>query len=191
AALERCGTALGSATRLAGRHAIRLCILNPTSSAEHVRKVIEHFAGAQAPAGNSPGENPGVVAAPGPDVLGAVPLLAGLPAAARRAVQARGVYCDVAAGEEVIRRWDADRFFYIVLTGRYDVFIDTRLIRSHGPGDHFGELAARDWGGAYGRRPPRSPRATGAAATATPGSPPFAAPNRAGCCSSPPRTWRG
>jgi CRP-like cAMP-binding protein len=87
---------------------------------------------------------------PGPDPLGAVPLLSGLPAAARRAVHARGVYLDVAAGEEVIRRWDADRFFYIVLTGRYDVFIDTRLIRSHGPGDHFGELAARDWGGGYG-----------------------------------------
>jgi CRP-like cAMP-binding protein len=65
-------------------------------------------------------------------------------------VDARGVYLDVGAGEEVIRRWDADRFFYIVLTGRYDVFIDTRLIRSHGPGDHFGELAARDWGGGYG-----------------------------------------
>ena len=86
----------------------------------------------------------------GPDLLGAVPLLAGLPAAARRAVHARGVYRDVAAGEEVIRRWDADRFFYIVLAGRYDVFIDTRLVRSHGPGDHFGELAARDWGGGYG-----------------------------------------
>ena len=54
------------------------------------------------------------------------------------------------AGEEVIRRWDSDRFFYIVLAGRYDVFIDTRLIRTHGPGDHFGELAARDWGGGYG-----------------------------------------
>ena len=37
-----------------------------------------------------------------------------------------------------------------LLAGRYDVFIDTRLIRSHGPGDHFGELAARDWGGGYG-----------------------------------------
>ena len=31
-----------------------------------------------------------------------------------------------------------------------DVFIDDRLIRGHGPGDHFGELAARDWGGGYG-----------------------------------------
>ena len=25
-----------------------------------------------------------------------------------------------------------------------------RLIRTLGPGDHFGELAARDWGGGYG-----------------------------------------
>jgi CRP-like cAMP-binding protein len=56
----------------------------------------------------------------------------------------------VADGEEVIRRWDSDRFFYIVLSGRYDTFIDARLIRTIGPGDHFGELAARDWGGGYG-----------------------------------------
>jgi aromatic-L-amino-acid decarboxylase len=149
--LERGGTALVSATRLAGRHAIRLCILNPTTSAEHVRRVIEHFADAQAPAANAPAAAAAAdIRVFGPDLLGAVPLLAGLPAAARRAVHARGVYRDVAAGEEVIRRWDADRFFYIVLTGHYDVFIDTRLVRSHGPGDHFGELAARDWGGGYG-----------------------------------------
>jgi len=56
----------------------------------------------------------------------------------------------VAAGQQVIRRWDADRSFYIVLSGRYDVTIDDRLIRTMGPGEHFGELAARDWGGGYG-----------------------------------------
>jgi hypothetical protein len=152
--LERGGTALVSTTRLAGRHAIRLCILNPTTTARHVRQVIEHFAGALAPVAGAPARGaPAEVAhlgVPGPDVLGAVPLLDGVPASTRHAVQARGVCLDVAAGEEVIRRWDADRFFYIVLTGRYDVFIDTRLIRTHGPGDHFGELAARDWGGGYG-----------------------------------------
>ncbi len=53
-------------------------------------------------------------------------------------------YVDVAAGEQITRRWDSDRFFYIILSGRYDVFIDTRLIRTLGPGDHFGELAARE-----------------------------------------------
>ena len=158
--LERGGTALVSTTRLAGQHAIRLCILNPTSSAEHVRHVIEHFASAPAPAPAWETVPPGgaayadaradIMADSGRDVLRAVPLLSGVPASTRHAVHARGVALDVAAGEEVIRRWDSDRFFYIVLAGRYDVFIDTRLIRTHGPGDHFGELAARDWGGGYG-----------------------------------------
>ena len=44
--LERSGTALVSSTRLAGRHVIRMCILNPASSEDHIRRVIEHFAGA-------------------------------------------------------------------------------------------------------------------------------------------------
>jgi len=160
--LERGGTALVSTTRLAGRHAVRLCVLNPTTSAEHVRRVIEHFARAPVPElpadpslasdGTSDGTSArtGTVTDSGLDELRAAPLLAGVPAAARQAVRARGVWVDVAAGEEVIRRWDADRFFYIALAGRYDVFIDTRFIRTLGPGDHFGELAARDWGGGYG-----------------------------------------
>jgi hypothetical protein len=158
--LERGGTALVSTTRLAGRHAIRLCILNPTSSAEHVRQVIEHFASAPppAPAGKTVPHGGGarataraeILVGSGHDVLRGVPLLSGVPASVRHVLQDRGVWLDVAAGEEVIRRWDADRFFYIVLAGCYDVFIDARLIRTHGPGDHFGELAARDWGGGYG-----------------------------------------
>jgi hypothetical protein len=153
--LERGGTALVSTTRLAGRHAIRLCILNPTSTEEHIRRVIEHFAGAPAPARSPRGAahadaRADVITGPGDDVLRAVPLLSGVPDSTIDAVHARGVWFDVAAGQEVIRRWDSDRFFYIVLSGRYDVFIDARLIRTHGPGDHFGELAARDWGGGYG-----------------------------------------
>jgi aromatic-L-amino-acid decarboxylase len=157
AELERGGTALVSTTRLAGLHAVRLCVLNPTTSAEHVRRVIEHFASAAVPRppqfpADTPlaGTRAGTVADSGRDELRAAPLLAGVPAAARHAIRARGVLIDVAAGEEIIRRWDADRFFYIALAGRYDVFIDTRLIRTLGPGDHFGELAARDWGGGYG-----------------------------------------
>jgi CRP-like cAMP-binding protein len=38
---------------------------------------------------------------------------------------------------------------YIALAGRYDILIDARLIHTLGPGDHFGELAAR-LGGGYG-----------------------------------------
>jgi glutamate/tyrosine decarboxylase-like PLP-dependent enzyme len=152
--LERSGMALVSATRLAGRHAIRLCILNPTSSEEHIRLVVEHFAGAPVPAaapgGADADSRADVIAGLDDGVLGAVPLLAGVPASIIRGVHARGVWLDVAAGDEVVRRWASGRLFYIILSGRYDVFIDGRLIRTMGPGDHFGELAARDWGGGYG-----------------------------------------
>jgi glutamate/tyrosine decarboxylase-like PLP-dependent enzyme len=159
-ALERSGDAFVSTTRLAGRHAIRLCILNPTSSERHVRRVIEHFAQAPAPEAKPLGtQTPAasrvdVIAdrgiARGPDVLQTMPLLSRVPDSVIEAIRARGTLVDVAAGEEVVRRWEADRFFYIALSGRYDVFIDDRLIRTLGPGEHFGELAARDWGGGYG-----------------------------------------
>ena len=43
------------------------------------------------------------------------------------------------------RRWDSDRSFCLIVSGRFD-----RWIRALGPGDHSGELAARDWGGGYG-----------------------------------------
>ena len=154
--LERGGAALVSTTRLAGRHAIRLCILNPTSSDQHVRRVIEHFAGAPAPPARSQGggayadARADVMADPDSDVLRTVSVLSGVPDSTIQALHARAACLDVADGEEVIRRWDSDRFFYLVLSGRYDVFIDARLIRTMGPGDHFGELAARDWGGGYG-----------------------------------------
>ena len=155
-ALEHTGDAFVSTTRLAGRHAIRLCVLNPTSSEGHIQRVIEHFAHAPAPA-----DVPRAVSVPtdsradvlgdrGTDVLETMPLLASVPPSAIDAVRARGTYLELAAGEEVIRRWDADRFFYIALSGRYEVFIDDRPIRVLGPGEHFGELAARDWGGGYG-----------------------------------------
>jgi hypothetical protein len=159
-ALERSGDAFVSTTRLAGRHAIRLCILNPTSGAAHVRRVIEHFAQATAPpdvprAISGPADaKAGVLGEPsraqGTDVLETMPLLAGLPDSVIRAVRGRGSCVNVAAGEEIIRRWDADRSFYITLSGRYDVLIEDQVIRTLGPGEHFGELAARDWGGGYG-----------------------------------------
>ena len=154
--LERSGTALVSTTRLAGRHAIRLCVLNPTSSQRDVRRVIEYFANAARPPAGTAGPAAGadsrasVVTDRDHDGLRRVALLSGVADSAIAAIRARGVAVDVAAGDEVVRRWDSDRFFYITLSGRYDVVIDGRPIRTIGPSDHFGELAARDWGGGYG-----------------------------------------
>ena len=157
-ALEHSGTALVSSTRLAGRHAIRLCVLNPTSSEADVRRVIEHFAGASVPA--TPGapdveaapadSRAGVLAALDGDPLRTSRLLARVAGATLRAIRARAAWLDTTAGEEVTRRWDSDRSFYLIVSGRFDVLIDGRRIRTLGPGEHFGELAARDWGGGYG-----------------------------------------
>jgi hypothetical protein len=159
-ALEHDEDAFVCTTRLAGRHAIRLCILNPTSGEAHVRRVIEYFARAPAPLGvpratQGPADaKAGVLG--GQDgtrdtgVLETMPLLAGLPGSVIQAIRERGTCVTVGAGAEIIRRWDADRSFFIALSGSYDVFIDDRMIRTLGPGEHFGELAARDWGGGYG-----------------------------------------
>ena len=166
-ALEHSGMALVSSTRLAGRHAIRLCVLNPTSSEADVRRVIEHFAGGAAPGAPDAPATPatpgtlgaeagpadarsGVLAALDGDPLRASRLLARVAGATLRAIRARAACLDTTAGEEVIRRWDSDRSFYLIVSGRFDVLIDGRRVRTVGPGDHFGELAARDWGGGYG-----------------------------------------
>jgi aromatic-L-amino-acid decarboxylase len=93
--LERDGTALVSAARLAGRHAVRLCILNPTTSADHVRRVIEHFARAAEPtAARRDGAahvstRVGAMVDPGQDVLAGIPLLSGVPVATRNAMKAK------------------------------------------------------------------------------------------------------
>src|SRR5499427_10375593 len=108
--LERSGDAFVSTTRLAGRHAIRLCILNPTSGAAHVRRVIEYFAQAAAPpdvprtiavpADSKAGVLGSPRSAQGTDVLETMPLLAGLPDSVVQAVRDRGSCVNVAAGEE-------------------------------------------------------------------------------------------
>jgi hypothetical protein len=153
-----------STTRLAGRHAIRLCVLNPTSAEQDVRRVIDHFADADAPTARAPLD-------PAPEArsdavsatdsvggsiegwageLRQVALLSTLSAAGLHDLVACAQLVDVAAGEAVVRQWDADRSFYVVLSGTYEIDVDGEIVRAAGAGDFFGELAARDWGGGYG-----------------------------------------
>jgi glutamate/tyrosine decarboxylase-like PLP-dependent enzyme len=111
--LERSGAALVSSTRLAGRHVIRICILNPASSEDHIRRVIEHFADAPAPPPIAAvTETTGQVLAAASEVLRDFPLLSGVADATIRAIRDRAVAVEVTAGAEVIRRWDADRALY-------------------------------------------------------------------------------
>jgi selenocysteine lyase/cysteine desulfurase len=165
AELERSGEALVSTTRLAGRHAIRLCVLNPTSTEHDIRRVIDHFARAEVPGGTVteaaalPARSDTVEELPvhgaasgGPlaqEVRG-IDLLAGLSPSSLDELLRTARLIEVDAGEAVVRRWDSDRDFYLVLTGRYDVDVDGSVVSTLESGDFFGELAARDWGGGYG-----------------------------------------
>src|SRR3712207_2824287 len=55
-----------------------------------------------------------------------------------------------AEGEEIVRRWDPSREFYVLLEGTAEVRAAEKHRAGLGPGDFFGELAALDWGASFG-----------------------------------------
>jgi glutamate/tyrosine decarboxylase-like PLP-dependent enzyme len=164
AALAASGMGLVSSTKLRGRYAIRFCVLNHASTAEHVRRVIDYLAQAPVPA-PEPASGPvssvnrydaervpaRPAAASSPDVdLWGHPLLTALSESGRRLVEERGEHAIVVAGGVAVRRWAPDRDFYVVLAGRLRVDVDGMVARRLGAGDFFGELAAKDWGAGFG-----------------------------------------
>ena len=157
------GTGMISSTRLRGRHALRMCILNYTSTEAEVSSVLEWIEKATprdslaAPrAAVSFDRHPSIlrtgVAESGVETATArqVPLFQSLSDAELSAalVGARGTRID--PNEVVLRRWDYGRDFYVVVEGTLQVHIDEELVRELEPGDFFGELAAMDWGAGYG-----------------------------------------
>lgn len=163
AAFEATGRGLVSSTRLHGRYAIRLCVMNHTTGPDDVREVLEWFASAPLPepAGGAPELDYGDVREELRSGLGrgggvaehelrGVPLLKGLGARGAAVVRENATVLEVAAGEPVVRRWQGTRHFYVLLGGEVEVRRDGEVLRSLGPGDFFGELAALDWGAGYG-----------------------------------------
>jgi CRP-like cAMP-binding protein len=137
-----------------------MCVLNHTSGERDVRAVLEHLASAEPSlASLSPDRRPhgperlhvpttGSAPVESPAIL-EVPLLAGLSADGQRTVLRTGHEIQVAAGVSVVRRWAADRDFYVVLEGQLVVDVDGVMLRRLGEHDFFGELAARDWGSGF------------------------------------------
>jgi aromatic-L-amino-acid decarboxylase len=145
AALEESGIGLVSSTRLRGRYAIRLCVLNHTTRAEDVERVIDFLATAQ-PAPRVEGvpmyeRDRDVVETLAAESRGRLAELA------RESALGREV--EVPAGEKVVERWDTTRDFYVVLDGSAEVRMNGERLRELGPGDFFGELAAREWLGGF------------------------------------------
>ena len=85
--------------------------------------------------------------APGPAVaatstdLGGVPLVAALPAEARRRLEDDSRLVDVPAGADLVREGDPAGSAFVVRRGRLEVFVGDRRVREVGPGAVLGELA--------------------------------------------------
>jgi aromatic-L-amino-acid/L-tryptophan decarboxylase len=137
---EATGRGLLSSTRLHGRFAARMCVMNHTSGPADVESALRWFANPPTP-----------VAGPSTARSRPVP-------AARTALDDDQLERILASarelralpGESVVRRWEGTREFYVIATGAAEVRRGgERVARLQGR-DFFGELAALDWGAGYG-----------------------------------------
>lgn len=167
AAIAASGEALLTSTVIRGRYAIRLCVLNHTSTRDDVRRALELVATMSPAASDEPGtpttERAARQAASaidwlrGPrmtvDELRACEPFASVTDEGATRLLGSGRERRHATGEVILERWSRSRTFSIVRTGRLSVRIDDREVRRLGPGDHLGEIAAIDWGRdfSYGR----------------------------------------
>jgi glutamate/tyrosine decarboxylase-like PLP-dependent enzyme len=157
AALERSGTGLVSTTRLHGRFALRICVLNHQSTEADVEQVLAFLETAEPEPGREPERerHPAIVSSwpglPEADVssLRALPLFAGLEPDQAARVAAQAAVREAAAGEPVIEQWSLGSEFFVILEGTASVSVDAQPARELGPGDFFGELRALEWGGGY------------------------------------------
>jgi len=156
------GDGLVSSTRLRDRYAIRLCVMNHTTAEHDVERVLDWFAEAPTtpPAACRP-DRPAVGAADvtrcpftrpefSTEQLARIGLFAGLPEEQLARVAGWARRRRVAAGEQITRRWDASRDFFVVVQGTAQVERDGERVGELTAGSFFGELAAMDWGAGYG-----------------------------------------
>src|SRR4051812_13628046 len=160
---ETTGRGLLSSTKLHGRYAIRLCVMNHTSGPADVEAALSWFASAPEPrhpttvyveayedatAGVKGGwGDAGVFDA---ERVRQLPLFSGLDAAAREIVVKSAREQLAQPGEAVVTRWQGTRHFYAIVSGEAEVCSDQEVLSELGPGEYFGELAALDWGAGFG-----------------------------------------
>jgi glutamate/tyrosine decarboxylase-like PLP-dependent enzyme len=143
AELEASGRAMVSSTRLHGRTALRMCVLNHLTREADVRWTLGFIARTRLPEWLVAPDEAHTHAPDGP-------LISLLSPEARKVLQQRCFERVFPPGSSIVSRWGTDRDFYIVLDGDVAVFLDGERIGTLGPGDFFGEIAASDWGSGYG-----------------------------------------
>lgn len=161
--LDSSGIGLVSSTRLHGRYAIRLCVLNHTSRSQDVAAVLDWLSTASVdrPSGAHPAAEPGGDRQGSAEeawagareveaqALGSLPLLATLKPRQLAELAAASHTRWAEAGEEVLKRWAHGREFYVVLGGEVQAELNGEVVRRMGVGNHFGELAAMGWGAGF------------------------------------------
>ncbi len=159
-----------SSTVVAGRHVIRLCILNHSTTMEDVEYALARVATQATRLTESETANVRTMRSSNarhapidaewlsshdvdPDQLRAIPTFAAATDDAARRFLGTGREQRYEPGQHVADRWAQQRTFYVVLSGRLSIRVGEREVNVLGPGDHLGEIAAIDWGRdfSYGR----------------------------------------
>jgi hypothetical protein len=164
AALATAGDLLLTGTRLHGRYAIRMCVLNHTTAASDVAYALERIATVDVPRTMRPRRERAATQAGlelewlSPPEIGTadlrrIPAFASISDDQGERFLATGQVEWHEPGGIVTARWSLARTFYVVASGRLSVRIGDDEVNVLGPGAHLGEIAAIDWGRdfAYGR----------------------------------------
>jgi glutamate/tyrosine decarboxylase-like PLP-dependent enzyme len=142
AALEESGIGLISSTRLHGRYALRMCVLNHATRADDVERVLDFLER------NEPAEQYAPQHERHPEVAAGA-RGEGVESVDLAALRLHGTERRAQVGEELITRWDSTRELFFVVEGTVEVTIDGRSVAQLGPGEFFGELAALEWGAGF------------------------------------------
>jgi glutamate/tyrosine decarboxylase-like PLP-dependent enzyme len=167
--IEDGGEAWLSSTRLKGRYALRMCVLNHTTEAMHIDRVLDWLATAPtdalrvaAPAREEYDRHPGITrgrsaesAPPGTKPIDrtrvkGIPLFAGLDDQQLDHVLASAREVEITSGTPIVERWDYGCDFFLLLEGSAEVHRDGVRLATIGAGEFFGELAALEWGASFG-----------------------------------------
>jgi glutamate/tyrosine decarboxylase-like PLP-dependent enzyme len=156
--LEHGGEVFVSTARVRGRFAIRMCILNFSTTQAHVDRALELAATLPVDTSPAPSLPTPTSYAPltsgvqvGGTELRALPLFAALDDAALELVRYGSHEREAAGGVPIVEQWEVSRDLYVVLDGRVEVSVDGASVRTLGRGEFFGEVAALDWGAGFGR----------------------------------------
>jgi len=141
------GEVFVSAGQVRGRHTVRLCVLNHSTTASEVDRAIDLLE--TLPVDLAPRSAEGAVEVAVP--AGSLELFTTLGPDQLALVRNAATEIEVDAGEVVLGRWQTSRDMYVVLAGAVRVEGADATLGRLLPGQFFGELAALDWGASFGR----------------------------------------